>query len=53
MIIDYLHIIDIALFPNKTDAPPVIDPDAILPLAVSSEGFQAIPGRKTEVLDGF
>jgi len=50
MIINYLDLIDVALFPNKADSPPVIDSDTILPQAVSLEGFQTVSGRNPQVI---
>jgi hypothetical protein len=49
MVINYLNLIDIALFPNKADSPPVIGSDTILPQAVSFETFQAVSGRNSQV----
>jgi len=52
MIINYLDLIDVALFPNKADAPPIVDSDNVLPMAVSLESFQTVSRRNSQVIQG-
>jgi hypothetical protein len=53
MIVYDIHIIGIALFPAETYAPTIIDPDAVLPLAISFQSFQAVRRGNTQVLQRF
>lgn len=41
----------IALAPDKTDAPLIIDPNAVRPCAIASEQLQLVTGRNAEVLE--
>jgi hypothetical protein len=50
MIIHDLYIVGITLLPAKADPPLLVDPDRMLPLAVSREGLQAIARRHTQVI---
>ena len=49
MVIDNFDIVSIAAFPAKTDAPPVVDSNAVSAGAVPFESFQAIAGRVHKV----
>lgn len=42
---------DVALVPDKTDAPLVVDPDAVLALPVAGQPFKAIAGQSRKVSD--
>jgi hypothetical protein len=42
MIVDNFNVVCIAIAPPKTDAPLVIDPNAVLTDTIASELFQAI-----------
>jgi hypothetical protein len=53
MVVDYLHLVDVALVPNKADSPAVIDSDTILAMAVSLESFQTVSRRNAQIIDGF
>jgi hypothetical protein len=50
MIIANLDIEGVAFFPAKTEAPPIVNPDAVLPLTVSRQLFQAIARRNTQIV---
>jgi hypothetical protein len=52
MIIDYLHLIDVALFPNKADAPPVVNSDTVLACPVALKKFKAVSRRNSKVFQG-
>jgi hypothetical protein len=45
MIVNYLHLINIASFPDKAYSPPVVDPDGKLTCPISLKGLQAIARR--------
>jgi len=42
---------DVALVPDETDAPLVVDPDAVLAPPVAGQPFKAIAGQSREVSD--
>jgi hypothetical protein len=50
VVIDDLDIGRIAIPPAEADPPLVVDPDAVLTLAVSVESLQSIPRRNAEVI---
>jgi hypothetical protein len=45
VVVDNPDLAAIAVFPDKTDPPLIVDADAVLPLAISLQGFQAIGWR--------
>ncbi len=49
MIIHDLDIVCVPFAPNEADTPLVVDPDAVLPLSVAVQGFQAISRRRYQV----
>jgi hypothetical protein len=51
VIVDNFDLVCIAIAPSKTDAPLVIDSDAVLASAVASQFLQAIPRRRQQVLE--
>ncbi len=53
MIIGYLDIVGISCLPTKADSPLVVNTDAVLALAVTSEFFQLVPRRHSQVLQPF
>jgi hypothetical protein len=50
VVIDDLKIVRIAITPNKTDAPLVIDPYAVRPGAIALEQFQLVARRYAKIL---
>lgn len=52
VVIDDLHIERIAIAPNETDPPLIVDTDAVLPRAVSSQGLQTVARRRPQVVEG-
>jgi hypothetical protein len=50
VIVHNLDIVSIAIAPDKTDSPMVIDADAMLALAMTRELFKAIAGRNAQIL---
>jgi hypothetical protein len=51
MIVRYFHIMRVAAFPAKTQAPLIINANAPLPLSVSRQSFQSVAGRNAQVID--
>src|SRR6185437_7541207 len=52
MVVDDFDFMAIAVPPEETDAPLVVDPDAVPAFAVAFQGFQAIRGRNTKIFQG-
>jgi hypothetical protein len=50
MIIDDLDIVSVALAPHETDSPLIVDPDAVLTLAVAAKLLQPVAGRNPQIL---
>ena len=48
MIIDDFHIVAMALTPDKTDSPLIIDPNRVLPFPIASQCFQLISRRRSQ-----
>jgi len=42
VVIDDFHAVGVTLNPSKTDAPLIVDPDAVLAFAIALEGFESI-----------
>lgn len=51
MIIHNLNFVRAIVTPHETDTPLLIDPDAVLPCAVSMQRFQAITGQARQVYE--
>lgn len=51
MIIHNLDFVRAIVTPHETDTPLLIDPDAVLPCAVSMQRFQAITGQARQVYE--
>jgi hypothetical protein len=49
MIVRGLHLVRVAVTPNETNAPLVVDADAMLARAVAAKRFQVIPGRRRQI----
>ena len=54
MVIHDLHVVGVAIAPDKADSPLIVDADAVLALAVASQPFETIPrgSRKVAEFDG-
>jgi hypothetical protein len=52
MIVNNLNVVGVTASPEETDAPPVIDADAVLTPTVAFERFQAVTWRNQQVLKG-
>jgi hypothetical protein len=48
VIIDDFHFVTMAITPNKTDSPSIVDPNRVLPFAIASQSFQLIAGRRRQ-----
>jgi hypothetical protein len=53
MIVDDLYVVSVSLSPHKTNAPLVIDTDAVLPFAVSCQCMKPIAARDTQIHQTF
>jgi hypothetical protein len=49
VIIRYLSVHGVFIFPSEADSILVVDPDAVLAFAISTELFQTIAGRGIEI----
>ncbi len=49
VIVDDLDVENIALLPAKTNAPLIVDPNAVLAFAAAPQSFQPIPGRDSQI----
>jgi hypothetical protein len=49
VVVRNLHFVRVAVAPNKTNAPLVIDADAVLARAVGTQCFQLISGRRRQI----
>jgi len=50
MVVCYFNIIGVSVFPEKADSPLIVDPDTVLPLAISLQGFETVARGDPEVL---
>ncbi len=50
MVVGYINVIGISVFPTKTDSPLIINPYAVLALAVALQDLETVAGRDPEVL---
>jgi hypothetical protein len=50
VIVNHLDIVGVAVAPGETDAPLVIDADAVLPCPVATQSFQPVARRRPEVI---
>jgi len=50
MIVHNLNIMGSALFPSKTDAPLLVDPDAELAFTITAQGLQMIGWRHSQII---
>jgi hypothetical protein len=49
VIVNNFYVEGITVFPNKADAPLVVDANAVLPFSVALERLKAIAGRNLQV----
>jgi len=49
VIVDDLNVLCVAIAPDETDSPLIINPDAVLPPSVSGEGFQSVSRWNAEI----
>jgi len=50
MVVDDFHVVGVALPPHEADAILIIDPDAVLALALAVQRFQPVSGRHTQII---
>jgi hypothetical protein len=51
VVVGDLNVEGVSITPNKADSPLVVDPDAVLTLAVPFQFLQPIPRRHAQVLE--
>jgi hypothetical protein len=51
MAVDNLDVIRITLIPNKAHSPLIVDSNAVLPLSIPTQGFQAVSRRNPEIIE--
>ena len=51
MVVDDLDLVCMALSPDKTDSPLIVDPDGVLSFARASQSFKAISRWYAKVVD--
>ena len=49
MIIHDLNVVGVTVLPPKADTPPIIDPNAVLPSAVTRQLLEPVAGRESQV----
>jgi hypothetical protein len=50
MVIDYFHVVSVAVFPDKTHPVLAVDPDRVLPRPVSAQLFELVARRDSELV---
>jgi hypothetical protein len=53
MIVHNLDIAGIALSPHKTNPPLIVHSNAVLPLSISTQGFQAVSRWNAQIIQRF
>ena len=52
MVIDNLHIVRIPVAPHEADPPLIVNPNAVLALAVAAQCFQPVASGSGEIEEG-
>jgi hypothetical protein len=50
MVVHNLDITGIALSPHKTNPPLIVNSNAVLPLSISTQGFQAVSWWNAQII---
>jgi hypothetical protein len=50
VIIHYLDVMRLAITPDETDPPLIVDANAMLPSPITLEGFKTVAWRNTKIL---
>jgi hypothetical protein len=53
MVVDNLDFICVPASPPKADSPLLVDPNTVLPTAISRQLLKAVRGRSPKIADGF
>jgi len=48
MIIDNFHVMEMAVTPDETDSPLIVDANGVLAFPISPQGFQLVSGRRRQ-----
>jgi len=51
MVVGDFNAVRVAIFPYETDAPLIVDPDTVLPLAVALQLLEAIARNRAQVVE--
>lgn len=51
MIVDDLYLVGIAVLPDEAKSPLIVDPDAVLALAVTPERLESVAGRYGQIAE--
>jgi len=49
VVVHNFHVQGVTATPDKTDAPLIVDTDAVLSMAIPTQGFQMIPRRGRQI----
>ena len=52
MVVNDLDLVCIAILPSEANAPLIVDPDTVLPSALTSKLLEAISWRDAQILEG-
>jgi hypothetical protein len=52
MIVHDFYVARLTGIPSETDAPLIVDPDAVLPFSFASQRLQPVAGRIAQIVDG-
>jgi hypothetical protein len=51
MVVDDLDVVRVTVSPDEAQAPLVVDSNAVLPRAISFQGFEMVSGKRTEIFE--
>jgi len=49
VIVDDVNLVRVTVTPGEADAVLIVDPDAVLPVAITRERFKVVAGKRTQV----
>ena len=52
MVVNDLDLMRIAVLPSKADAPLIVDPNTVLPSALSAKLLESVSRRDAQILEG-
>jgi hypothetical protein len=51
MVVDDLDVVPVTVSPDEAQAPLVVDSNAVLPRAISLQGFEPVSGKRSEIFE--